>query len=138
MPSSLRPVKAWSMFEVFALFLSPLLHHDLITQLDALVTDINCGACDQLFNFFLTFATERTTVISGSRTFLCHSVLQLCWDVPSNRFIDFYFLSFLSLSLSLCASILFVITLSMRPYAFASSPVMKLSRSVSLRTVSLG
>ena len=71
--------------EVFALLLSPLLHHDFIAQLDTLVTDVNRGARDQLFNFLLAFAAEGATVISGSGTFLCHSCLQLCWDNPSNR-----------------------------------------------------
>jgi hypothetical protein len=63
------------MLEVFALFLGPLFHHDFIAKLNTLVADVDAGSGNQFFDFFLTFPAERTAIISGGCTFLCHKAL---------------------------------------------------------------
>jgi hypothetical protein len=60
------------MLEVFALLLRPLLDHDLVAQFDTLVTNVNRGTSDKLLDFFLSFAAERTPVITSRYAFFSH------------------------------------------------------------------
>jgi hypothetical protein len=60
------------MLKVFSLFLCPFLHHDFIAEFDALIANVHGGSGNQLFNFFLIFATKRASVIACRSTFLWH------------------------------------------------------------------
>ena len=54
-----------------------LLFDDLVTEIDALVTDVNAGPCDQLLDLLLGLAAEAALQQLTAVTESCH----LCWDL---------------------------------------------------------
>ena len=101
-------------FDIFTeLFLD-----DLVAKFDAFIADVDAGACHELSYLLLRLAAE--------------GALELALFIPKLQHdTTSYFLGFSILTGR-------VMTSSMRPYSFASSAVMKLSRSVSAISFSRG
>src|SRR5439155_12100385 len=62
--------------DLAALLLFPLLRDDVVAELDALVTDVDGGASDQLANVVLTLAAKRTFQRPVAFTSAGHAVLR--------------------------------------------------------------